>query len=177
MRTHDPIEKLSSAQKSKYVASFGGKPQHGTAKHIMAYDQKAWADHFKFCFVRNPYARMASHYRYDAAIRQRSRSPRLTFTEFLKQLVSVADDGTVIGDMSKMYTINGRVAVDFVGRFETLTTDLHRICREIGLDPPQHIPHAKHGVSEDYKSLYSTNDRELVEKLSLFEIDTFEYSF
>ena len=47
-----------------------------------------------------------------------------------------------------LYTIGDRVAVDFIGRYETLEADLATVLDRIGLDAPVELPRDKSGYRE-----------------------------
>jgi hypothetical protein len=79
----------------------------------------------------------------------------------------------------KTYTIDDRLAVDFVGRQESLAADLKTICERVGVpfDPALVTREKARGESVDYAAFYTPGDRERVERLFAPEIETFGYRF
>ena len=85
---------------------------------------------FKFSFVRNPFERIVSEYRYRNYFHHRS------FRDFVLNKLPRAgwDDQYrhVMPQYDMLHDTGGRLLVDFVGRFESLETDFGRVCRKLG---------------------------------------------
>jgi hypothetical protein len=105
----------------KFTAEDYGFYNHMPAAEAKALldDDKAWQSYFKFAFDRNPWDRQVSwyHHRY----RRKDRPP--PFAEFMH-----SDRRARINNYG-IYSIDGGLAVDFVGRFENLEEDLKRSIR------------------------------------------------
>jgi hypothetical protein len=75
---------------------------------------------------------------------------------------------------------NGKVLVDFIGRFENLQSDFDRVCPEIGL-PPTALPHVnKSKVIRKYKGYqdyYDKESKEFIAELYKSDIELFGYEF
>jgi hypothetical protein len=101
--------------------------------------EEQYADYFTFSFVRNPWDRVVSFYRYLGLANQMDFKPFLMMT-FHKHLW---DTGAwFVGPQYRFVCDeHGEIAVDFVGRFERLQADFNRVCHRVGL-PPQTLPHA-----------------------------------
>jgi len=172
---------LHAAQKQLYQKRFGDSPAHPAAETLRAWAPDEWRRYFKFCFVRNPYAQAVSDYLW----RTRKPSRKVTFTEFLKRLNDAErpDPEGVVPTARRnwdIYTIDGRVAVDFVGRMENLFEHMEEVCARIGVPfDPASLPHAKRGGAggPDYRSFYTARDRRLVESIYAMELQTFGYEF
>lgn len=100
--------------------------------------QAQFDEYFKFSFVRNPWSRVVSMYKYFGFqnhcgfndfvmnhLRTRMWSERHWFVG--PQCDFICDD-------------KGRLMIDFVGRVETLQADFLKVCDKIGL-PPLEVPH------------------------------------
>lgn len=80
-----------------------------------------------------------------------------------------------------VYTINDRIAVDHMIRYETLEQDFHSVLRTLGLDPDQHaLPHKRNSGrprNASYRALYTDRTRDLVARWYRREIAHFGYEF
>ncbi|MFI0848891.1 sulfotransferase family 2 domain-containing protein [Mesorhizobium sp. IMUNJ 23232] len=163
-------------QSKSYRKCFGPKVDHPHAKQVQAFDEKAWERHFKFTFVRNPYARMASMYVFLVG---KSKTRRETFPVFVQKLIE--GEGPLAGwrdlaDCWPVYAIGDRVVVDFVGRQETLGADFKAVCDQLKL-PCQALGHMKASPRYDFRELYDADTRKSVHRLCEREIDYFGYRF
>jgi hypothetical protein len=148
--------------------------------HIKAADvrdyvgEKVWRSYFKFAFDRNIYDRQVSwfHYRTKTA-KSKARWP--DFDTFLHQSPRARMDNFEI------YTIDGKLAVDFIGRYETLADDLKTVLETIGLPVPAELPMAKRDVrpasSRRYREYYNDERRALVEDWYRGELELFHHEF
>lgn len=93
--------------------------------------RRTWDRYFTFCFERDPWDKAVSMYFYLA----RDGRQRPPFEEWAatRQLPT---------DWNR-YTIGGKVAVDFVGRYERLNEDLARALSEVGVGDAPELPRAK----------------------------------
>lgn len=136
----------------------------------------------KFAFVRNPWDRMASFYRYLKEIRPRHEIDTVdSFKEFLRQ----ADAGTSwIKGLHSMkqqitYFINsdGILELDFLGHFEHLSEDFRTITDILSC--PAQLPHnnKSSNTTSDYRLDYDDQMVEIITRLFPDDISTFGYDF
>jgi hypothetical protein len=118
-------EKLAHLSATEYVA----------CGHL---SQEEFSRLFKFSFVRNPWARILSEYRYRNYFQHRS------FRDFvLNKLPEPGWDDKyrhVMPQYDMLHDNNGKLLVDFVGRFESLQEDFDKVCEHLGIEESQ-LPH------------------------------------
>ena len=174
----DPWTVLDAAQKASFRSVLGDKPAHPTALMIQAFDPRAWREHFKFCFVRNPYERVVSDYLW----RKEQTGSDASFSRFLCLMRARDFSERIVPrayDNWPMYTLDDRIAVNFVGRHERLTSDLEAICSEVRLPfNKADVPVAKQSALRyDYRDFYTDGDRRVVEEIFGREIEQFNYQY
>ncbi|MBF0623004.1 MAG: sulfotransferase family 2 domain-containing protein [Magnetococcales bacterium] len=102
-------------------------------------DQQQFSDYFKFGFVRNPWARLVSEYRFRKHPYFRD-FKRFVFNHFP---TPGWDDRYrhIMPQSDYLYDDQGQCLVDFIGRFENLQADFEEVCRRLNWQP-QKLPHA-----------------------------------
>ena len=108
---------LNVAHKRRYRQSLGPSPEHASASKLKSFvGEDVWARHFKFCFVRNPFAKAVSDWRW----RVRVTGHQIPFEEFIGDIVEGRESvvAPVQPDNWPFYTIDNKPAVDYIGRFE-----------------------------------------------------------
>jgi hypothetical protein len=175
-------EKLAHLSASEYVE----------CGHV---SQEEFSAVFTFSFVRNPWTRILSEYRY------RNYFHHLSFRDFvLNKLPKPGWDDNyrhVMPQYEMLYDAGGNLLVDFVGRFETLQQDFDRICEQLNI-PDGRLPHRNKSdkKSRDLKrtlrnllylngenrkrslrDFYDDETRDAVGEYYRKDIETFGYSF
>ena len=171
---------LNNAHKSLYRNITGLKPEQPLAVELKQYAPEEWNAYFKFCFVRNPYERAVSDYKWRSRRRQ-----GVSFSEFLERLADPErpDPERIVPKPRcnwPVYTIDNTPVVDFMGRFERLETDFRHVCDIIGIPfEDGRFPKAKASPqsSASYREWYGERERQLVKQVFEKEIDFFGYQF
>ncbi len=205
---------LSWATREAANLAPNGDPSRGPPRlaHLTAeeYVKLGWlsaeefSSMYKFAFVRNPWARLVSEFRY------RNFAPRIGFKEFvLSNFPEPADDSYASGEDHYRHVIpqsrfvfdeHGRCLLDFVGRFESLARDFRFVAEKLNLSIRE-LPHSNaskshgnfHGnglvakfkaffgheqiYAETYQSLYDAETRRFVEFNYAEDIERFGYKF
>ncbi len=149
-------------------------PTIGFYEHISGWRVKAylgeaiWNSYFKFSFERNPWDKQVSWYYY----KTKSRRQRPSFERFMQNKTKA------LVDNYPLYAIDGKIAVDFVGRYENLAEDLAHALSVIGVPQIESLPRLNaSGEHRDYRSHYTEATRQLVEEWYELEIKAFGYRF
>jgi chondroitin 4-sulfotransferase 11 len=138
----------------------------------------------KFCFtvVRNPWDRVASHYFYRVKTNQTGLGERtVPFPEWARRAYAERDPAYY--DKPRMFMpqldwlsdTNGRLLVEFVGRFERLQADFDVICARLGIEAS--LPHLRSSGKGDYRAYYDDATAEMVADYFARDIEAFGYSF
>ncbi len=156
----------------KLAAEDYGFYNHMTAAAAKALidDDSVWRGYFKFAFDRNPWDREVSYYHY--CFRNQTSPPQ--FDRF------VQSDRRARLNNYEIYSIDGDVAVDFVGRYEMLTEDLNHALAQAGIDKDIELPRAKGSFRKDekpYRDYYTPESQALVGEWYEPEIARLGYEF
>ena len=180
--------KLEHLKADEYVA--GG---HLTAEQFASY--------FKFSFVRNPWDRIVSEYKY------RGYPVKIDFKTYLfKRLPAPGWTDTyrhIIPQYDFLHDEAGKLLVDFVGRYESLQADFDTVCARVGI-PPTPLPQVNRSLEgtwpdslrelrkqlrralwslerkhtfPHYTQYYDDESREFVGRLFRKDIEAFNYAF
>jgi len=123
-----------------------------------------WDAYFKFCFERNPWDKALSLYSWLA--RDSPNAP--SFEEWL------FTDPNLLSDWS-LYSFDRRCAVDAVGQYERLDTDLRSFLERVGVPTEGLVlPRAKGGIPHG-EYLYSPRAVERVRRVFCHEVEMFGY--
>jgi len=155
-----------------------GPPDYGFYNHMPAAEARAllnddaiWRSYFKFAFDRNPWDRQVSWYLY----KTKSKSIRPSFERFMQ------DRRRAFVTNYAIYTIDGALAVDFVGRYENLQDELAKALDLAGVGQHLKVPRTNvtpdKDQARDYRSYYSDATRERVAEWYAPEIALLHYGF
>ncbi|MEM1011462.1 MAG: sulfotransferase family 2 domain-containing protein [Planctomycetota bacterium] len=93
-----------------------------------------WDGLFKFAFVRNPYARLLSQYHFMLREMRHHHHETVTRLGSFDAYVAWEHRRDKRTQSSALLDRDGRCLVDFVGRFETLSSDFAHVCERISVD-------------------------------------------
>jgi hypothetical protein len=161
---------------------------HGSAMWALeALGPAAFADAFRFAFVRNPYDRLLSWY---SMIEQMplerctplQRSVRLncaTFEEFVlhgpQRVLTDIADVFVRNQADYLSDRRGNLLVEFVGRFERFAQDAATVMQRIGVQAE--LPHINPSRHAHYRDAFSTRMRAAVRWRFRRDFAAFGYRF
>jgi hypothetical protein len=167
-----PLWRQLLMRPERYYHSSVGYYEHMPAWRVRAYvGEEIWRNYFKFAFVRNPWDRQISQYLY----KTKNRAPRPSLDRFM------ARKKRAYVTSYQIYTIEGEVAVDYLGRYESLDADLHAALARTGVKQRPEIPRSNVTRSREsdlpYQSYYTSRTRDLVADWYAPEVELFGYRF
>lgn len=170
---------------------------HATAWHVSKFAPKEWKKYFKFCFVRNPYTHAVSHFNWNEKNwnlskikielkKEKNLANKNLFKKYLSNLIkkknskrthSVSDRSFLIPG-NEIYTLQNKIAVDFIGKFENIENDLNTIKQKLKLPKTNfELPHTKNSKNTSFLKFYDNQNKELVEKIWKKEFEFFNYKY
>lgn len=141
-----------------------------------------WNNAFRFCFVRNPWDRVLSHYLFRVKTNQTGLGDgHMGFTDWV--LAAYRDRNPAYWDQPKMFQAqwdwisdeSGACMVDFIGRFERLHEDFASICEKLRSDAT--LPHRKSTSHRAYQEYYDDASRSVVADRFAVDLERFGYTF
>ncbi len=156
----------------RYYHQSVGFYEHMPAWRVRAYvGEEVWRSYFKFAFDRNPWDRQVWWYLY----KTKSKRPRPSFERFM------ASRRRAYVDTYQLYTIEGALAVEFLGRYERLEEDLNAALERAGVGRHVTVPRTNvtpnKDESRDYRSYYSPETRARVAEWYQPEIALLGYGY
>ena len=156
----------------RYYHPSVGFYEHMPASAVRAYvGEEIWRSYFKFAFDRNPWDRQVSWYLY----KTKSKRTRPSFERFMSSRRRAYVNNHAI------YTLDGSLAVDFIGRYENLEMDLERAFELAGAPGRPKLPRTNvtpnRDASRGYRSYYSDDTRTVVAEWYRPEILLLGYGF
>ena len=133
--------------------------------------EETWSNYYKFCFERNPWDRVISLYYWRCKT-----EPRPSIAQFI-------DSGALKRLKRKgleLYSIDGKVAVDRIYRFENISEELESICERLGITEELQLPHAKSRFRKDkrsYRDILDTEQQNRIADMFSDEIELMGYEF
>ena len=167
--------------------------------------EQQFGEYFKFSFVRNPWARMVSEFKYRQGLGEQAYQGK--FKDFLFKRFplpsadnyALAKDGYrhVLPQWQFLYDEKGEQLVDFIGKFENLQGDFNRVCQRLQI-PEQTLPHNNRNLAtglrqrllqkvrqqlpmlankRHYSAYYDNESQALIGRLYEKDIALFDYQF
>jgi len=159
--------------------------KHLTAKQIIdIVGEKKWKESFKFTFVRNPWDKVVSHYKYRVKTNQTNlKEKNISFAEWVKKTYGKNKDSLYYDNPQMFYQQtdwlkdnNGKIDIDFIGKFENMNNDFKYIQKKIKIF--NNLPHLNKTVPTNYKDFYT--EKELIDIINdafKEDIKLFNYTF
>lgn len=172
LKPRRPVWRAILGRPERHYHPSVGYYEHMPAWRVRAYcGEDVWNSYFKFSFERNPWDRQVSWYHYKT--KSKPAHARPSFEEFN------ADRRRARVENWDLYTIDGRIALDFIGRYETLDADFTSVLERLGLAGRVSLPktNVSSGRQGSYREFYDEAGRQLVADWYAAEIRHFGYEF
>mgnify|MGYP001341121336 CR=1 FL=1 len=140
--------------------------------------------YYAFTFVRNPWDRMVSYYKFRIKRSFAMFNHGGSFQEWIRFLCS--DDVqkikpyhfhlAIMNQYQFLVSKSNEIPLDFIGKFENLQQDFNIICDKIGI-PKQQLPHKNTTEHKHYTEYYDDETREMVAEKYKKDIEYFGYEF
>ena len=157
---------------------------HLTAREVIAkIGKQKWNAAYKFTLVRNPWDKVVSLYEYRRKKDKTKIASRgITFTEWVNLTHGQHQDPFYYNNVKSfqpqvewLKDDEGIIAIDFIGKFESIRTDFDQIKYTIGTNAD--LPHLNATNRSKFKDYYSDETRELVACWYHEDIEFFGYTF
>lgn len=155
---------------------------HATVRQTQQELPQEFTQYYKFAFVRNPWDWQVSMYHFLLKETTNNRYATIkalgSFRNYLEWVTREAKPfpkGATKFQKNMLVDDQGRVAVDEIGRFETLQQDFQRITAKLGINAD--LPRRNSSQHTDYRDYYDDYCRKLVANHFAEDIDLFGYTF
>jgi chondroitin 4-sulfotransferase 11 len=153
----------------------------GAAQVQAVVDSKIWPKYFKFAFVRNPYDLVVSHFFFQKRLHEtaphvlRSLHPDISsmlaagcgFSEWLKAATYIKPQSFYVLDEQ------GKVIVDFLGKFETMNADFAHVCKVLNIEVK--LPHLLKTAHLSWDKYYDRETSEIIHRRFAKDFAPFGY--
>ena len=164
----NPNVSLDYSNNSHTTGNTSFKDKHWSALRYKKEYPKEYESYFKFAFVRNPWDRLVSNYKWLVFIGK----VHTSFEDWIKNPTW----GFNAYSYTKMLHDNNGNMIDFVGKFENLQEDFNTVCNKIGLTQRE-LPHKNKTNHKHYTEYYSDETSQLVAERYAQDIERFGYKF
>lgn len=140
--------------------------------------RKMFDGYYKFGFVRNPWDRVVSLYHRQEGLQLRDRMTFEEFVDWIKYSSSTCNHPVPhTNQLDWFVDPHGNLMVDFIGKFENLSSDWDLISSKLGIE--ERIPHVNKNPekAKHYTEFYDRNTREIIREKFIIDIEYFDYHF
>lgn len=155
---------------------FTGYHKHSSALEIRdKLGDSVFNRYYTFTFVRNPFTFVYSLFRYIGGTRSHKDHAivrQMSFDQFIEYHI----DSNPSTQKSLISDTNGVVLVNFVGRFESITEDFNRLCRDANI-PACTLPHLNSSTNftNSIPGRFSSFAQDQICKYYYDDFETFSY--
>ena len=138
-----------------------------------------WNLYFKFSFIRNPWDRELSIFFQHYTHRKKDKETAIGFRDNRDDSFKNFVITNASRDCYDWTYDNEGNSIDYIGRFETLSSDFKKICSKLKL-PDLYLPHMNNNEEKNvipWRDYYNEELIELVRNKRRRDIETFKYKF
>ncbi|RLA18261.1 MAG: hypothetical protein DRQ56_08035 [Gammaproteobacteria bacterium] len=172
-----PIARAQSAMLGRNFWPHARKySKHATISDVMSViGGTCQESYLKIAFIRNPFDLVVSRFFWDG---YKQRHDHSSFTSWVEQ--DYCQDDQWRADLLHSYThINNVCHIDFIGRYENLNQDYHKLCELLGFSSYPGLSFQKAGFRPNghYSTFYTPQSRAIIERLFSDDLRLFDYRF
>ena len=132
--------------------------------------------YFKFAFVRNPFDRAVSIWKYyNAWVNKHSKEKvNLTFKETICAENEKINQKKFKSKYGSQFLFTQ--GCDFIGKYENIQEDFNTVCDKIGI-PQQQLPQKNKTTHKHYSEYYDDETKQIVSEIYAKDIEYFQYKF
>jgi len=150
--------------------------EHNGSKFIKHHYPKEWNNYFKFTIERNPWDKMVSRYYWLSYYK-----PKKNVYDFDSYIENSKKDVRRATDYP-LYTLDDKIAVDYIMLYENLNKEMNYVCQQIGLKYNDELEtirlKSKHRTkNKKYQEYYNDETRDKIARIFSKEINYFKYRF
>ena len=154
--------------------------KHATAQELKKLMPFKWDSYFKFTIVRNPWDWLVSRYTWSAKTHNyiTCNSFKEFTTNICNNIVTGYPDWILDACMPQidMISIDGKVCVDHIYRFENLQDEFNDLCQTLKLSNIE-LPQTTKSKHKHYTEYYDDETREIVAEKYAKDIEYFGYKY
>jgi hypothetical protein len=142
-------------------------------------DQEKWNSYYKFTFVRNPYSKLVSAFKY---LVQDETFHFEKFVENMDSLNNYVYTHAFISQYEHLLNEQNEIKLDFIGTFENLNEDLVTVLMNLGVNKIKHGDYINKNIiingskkKVDYITYYNENLIKIVNHLFEKDFEKFNY--
>jgi hypothetical protein len=144
--------------------------EYGMHRQVKQVYQHIPKGYYTFAFVRNPFAVLVSGFK------------RKGYENFKQFIISTFKEGSnYIFNKWTQYdylSVDDKISLNFVGRYENFATDWNHICSQIGIEETYDtLPVKNASYQSDYRDYYDDETRKIVEKKYEKDLEYWGYKF
>ncbi len=177
-----PLKTINGAANPMYQM-WDSMIAHATAKQTRKQLPEQFQNYFSFAFVRHPWDWQVSMYHFLLKQPENPFYPDIvnagSFRNYMDWIIA-EDKPYPKGAPKKQITMltdeDGKIIVDYIGRYENLCPDFSHVMRQVGLQGIG-LPNLNHSKHSDYRQYYDSYTKKLVAKHYEEDIEAFKYTF
>ena len=148
----------------------------GVADIRPAVGEEVFRGYLKFAFVRNPFDRFVSYCAFRARTTPHFEQAPLAFMKFVLREERPLGHIHFLPQHSFLTDAEGRLAMDFIGRTETMQADYDALCARLGF-PSRPLDRVNSSTHRPYQEYYDEELKGLVGDFYRKDLELFGYGF
>lgn len=183
------VPKTAGTSMSRAIFGGPGAGHTDVRGYQLGLSKSEWQGFYSFAFVRNPWDRCFSAYRYlksgnlnknNLAWSSRNLEKSKNFSDFICKFLNaetMVQNHVFRPQFRYICTVGNRISVDFVGKFERIEEDFNRVLSKLERQSIGLPKLNKSGPPFNYQEHYSPEAAEKVSELYATDIELFGYRY